>query len=117
MEEIGFKNAKCNILLYRYASNRIKKKQCKRYANLLMYCASDKDGNLVDEDKIKEFLLHEHLIEETSEGIMRTTEQGEYVLVKEILIPEGKRALNDWAPIAIALLGVYITFLSFIKSV
>lgn len=66
MEELGFKNAKCNILLYKYASNKLKKQYRKRYADLLMYCALDKDGKVIDEDKIKEFLFHEHLLEETS---------------------------------------------------
>ena len=56
MEELGFKNAKCNILLYKYASNKLKKQYRKRYADLLMYCALDKDGKVIDEDKIKDLV-------------------------------------------------------------
>lgn len=113
MIDTEFRNAKCNILLYRYARSEIKKKQCKRCANLLMYCALDKDGKVVDEDKIEAFLLHEHLLEEDSEGFMRTTEQGEHVLVNEILLPEGKRSVNQRFTIYLSIAAVVFAFLSF----
>ncbi|WP_455674791.1 hypothetical protein [Phocaeicola sp.] len=116
MEEIGFKNVKCNILLYRYASNDTKKKQCKRYANLLMYCAVDKDGQLVDEKQVKDFLIHEHLLEETSERFLRTTEQGEHVLVNEILISEGKNRLNENMIMRITFLSLLVALSALIVS-
>lgn len=116
MEELGFKNAKCNVLLYRYASNKIKRQYRKRYADLLMYCALDKDGKVIDEDKIKDFLFHEHLLEETSEGFFRTTDQGEHVFINEILLPEGKKISTQRFVTYMAITSLIIACWAFLTS-
>lgn len=116
MEEFGFKNAKCNILLYRYASNKVKSKYRNRYTDLLMYCALDKDGKVIDEDKIKEFLLHEHLLDGISEELVRTTEQGEYVFINEILFPEGKKTSTQRFVIYMTIASLIIACLAFFYS-
>ena len=114
MDNVEFRNVKANIILYRYASNKIKKKLARKYANWLQYCSLDKDGKVTGQNDIIDFLLKERFLVEDSEATYRLTQQGEHILVKGILISEGDRSLKEHITIVIACSSLFIPLILFI---
>lgn len=105
MENITFRNVKCNIILYRYARRKTKGKMTKRYHNWIKYCAISPNGEVVDEEKIIQLLLHERLLVKTDDNYI-TTEEGEHVLINDIFISEGKEIIYSNLTVILAIISL-----------
>lgn len=105
MKNIEFKNTKCNIVLHRYARRNIKKKLSKRYKNWIKYCAINSNGSVVDEEMIIQILLHERLLIKTEDSYI-TSEEGEYILINNIFMSEGKGIIYSDLTIVLAIISL-----------
>ena len=114
MDNLEFRKVKANIILYQYASNKIKTKLARKYANWLKYCSLDKDGKVTDQNEIINFLLKERFLIEDSEVTYRLTQQGEHILVKRIIIPEGDKSLKEHFIVDATYFSLFIALILFI---
>jgi|GEM_PF-5905050 hypothetical protein len=110
MKECGLRNFKINIVLYKYADKRLRRRILLRqtYKNWTKYCAL-KDGKVADEETILDFLLHERLLEK-QDGNIKITPQGRVVLCDGVFITESQKSLFMH-------MGFWIAFLSIIISI
>lgn len=120
MEECGLKNFKINIVLYKYADKRLRRRILLRqtYKNWTKYCAV-KDGKVADEESILDFLLHERLLEK-QDGNIKITPQGRVVLCDGIFITESQNSLftslSFWFSLFAFILSILSIFLYVVFS-